>query len=71
MIPFVGWLLAVPVLSMRTGIADDGVGDPSTTYRQAYDLMAEGFGEGFNGPLTVVVDSGELRPGHLRARKPD
>ena len=29
---------------------------PTTTYRQAYDLLAEGFGTGFNGPLLVVVD---------------
>ncbi len=50
-------VLAVPVLSMRTGIADDGVSDSSTTYRKAYDTLAAGFGEGFNGPLTVVVDS--------------
>ena len=29
---------------------------PVTTHRQAYDLLAEGFGTGFNGPLLVVVD---------------
>ena len=50
--------IAAPVLDMRTGIADDGTADTAHTYRQAYDLLAEGFGPGFNGPLTVAVDAG-------------
>ena len=47
-------ILAIPVLSMRSGL-DDASTDPtsSTTY-QAYQLLAKGFGPGFNGPLTVV-----------------
>ncbi|MGS2616660.1 MMPL family transporter [Micromonospora sp. LZ34] len=49
--------LAVPVLDLRLGIADAGNGAPSRTSRQAYDLLAEGFGPGFNGPLVVVVDA--------------
>jgi RND superfamily putative drug exporter len=49
-------LLAVPMLSMRTGMTDAGTNPPSTTQRQAYDLLADGFGPGFNGPLQVVVD---------------
>ena len=49
-------LLAVPMLSMRTGMLDAGSSSPSTTQRQAYDLLADGFGPGFNGPLQVVVD---------------
>jgi putative drug exporter of the RND superfamily len=54
---FVGLVaVAAPVTAMRTGIADDGTAATSTTYRQVYDLLAEGFGPGFNGPLTVVVD---------------
>ena len=56
-ISFVGLAaLAGPVLAMRTGMADDGTGNTSTTYRKAYDLLADGFGQGFNGPLTVVLD---------------
>ncbi len=48
-VSFVGLVaLAGPVLSMRTGIADDGTGATEHTYRKAYDLLAEGFGEGFN-----------------------
>jgi len=48
-------LIAWPVLSMRLGESDDGNLPKSTTQRQAYDLVAEGFGPGTNGPLLVVV----------------
>jgi putative drug exporter of the RND superfamily len=48
--------LAVPALGMRLGIADAGNDPASTTSRQAYDLLAEGFGPGFNGPLVVVAE---------------
>jgi RND superfamily putative drug exporter len=50
-------LLAVPMLSLRMGMPDAGSDPPGTTRRQAYDLLAEGFGPGFNGPLTLVVDT--------------
>jgi RND superfamily putative drug exporter len=53
-------ILAAPVLSMRTGVADDGNADRSLTYRKAYDLLAAGFGPGFTGPLTIVVRSPHL-----------
>jgi len=49
-------LLAAPAASMRLGLPDDGVQPESSTQRRAYDLLAEGFGPGFNGPLTIVVD---------------
>ncbi len=48
--------LALPLLSLRLGTVDQGNDDSSLTTRQAYDLLAEGFGPGFNGPLQVVVD---------------
>ncbi|MEU9185136.1 MMPL family transporter [Streptomyces sp. NPDC048484] len=51
-------ILALPVLSIRLGATDQGNHQDSTTTRQAYDLLAEGFGPGFNGPLQVVVDGG-------------
>jgi RND superfamily putative drug exporter len=51
--------LAIPVLSINIGTADAGTAPSSTTQRQAYDLMAEGFGPGINGPLYVVVDQGD------------
>ncbi|HMJ77048.1 MAG TPA: MMPL family transporter [Iamia sp.] len=50
-------LLAVPMLSLRLGMPDAGTAPQETTRRQAYDLLAEGFGPGFNGPLTLVVDT--------------
>jgi RND superfamily putative drug exporter len=49
-------VLAIPFASMRLGLLDDGSAPPSTTNRQAYDLLAAGFGPGSNGPLTIVVD---------------
>jgi len=47
--------LAAPVLSMQLGFADDGDDPKSLTMRRAYDLIAEGFGPGANGPLLVAV----------------
>ncbi|MFJ4621463.1 MMPL family transporter [Streptomyces sp. NPDC088812] len=48
---------AVPVSSLELGLGDDGSQPTSTTQRRAYDLLSEGFGAGFNGPLMVVVDA--------------
>ncbi len=48
--------LAVPFLSMETAFGDASTNPPSSHTRRAYDLLAAGFGAGFNGPLTVVVD---------------
>ncbi|MBV8562217.1 MAG: MMPL family transporter, partial [Actinobacteria bacterium] len=47
-------LLAAPTLGLRLGNTDAGNDSPSQTTRRAYDLMARGFGKGFNGPLLVV-----------------
>ncbi|MFJ3195482.1 MMPL family transporter [Streptomyces griseoviridis] len=52
-------VLALPVLSLRLGATDQGNDDASTTTRKAYDLLAEGFGPGFNGPLQVVSSGGD------------
>ena len=49
-------LLAVPALWMRTGFPDAGDEATTTTHRRAYDLLAEGFGPGFNAPLLIVAD---------------
>jgi RND superfamily putative drug exporter len=48
---------AVPATSLELGLPDDGSQPTSTTQRRAYDLLSEGFGPGFNGPLLVVVDA--------------
>ncbi|MFI0353346.1 MMPL family transporter [Actinomadura sp. 9N407] len=50
------FVLAVPALSMETGFPDAGDDSTSTTHRRAYDLLAEGFGPGVNGPLLIVAD---------------
>jgi putative drug exporter of the RND superfamily len=48
-------VLAAPVLSLRLGFADEGNFPEETTTRRAYDLVADGFGPGFNGPLVVAA----------------
>ncbi|SFF01460.1 MMPL family transporter [Blastococcus tunisiensis] len=50
-------VVALPALDLRLGVPTDGDLGAETTQRQAYDLLAEGFGPGFNGPLTVLVDA--------------
>jgi RND superfamily putative drug exporter len=47
-------LVALPFFSIRLGLADSGEDPSGSTTRLAYDLLAEGFGPGFNGPLQVV-----------------
>ncbi len=51
--------LTAPVLSLRLGFPDDGSLPESRTQRRAYDLVAEGFGPGLNGPLLIAVDISE------------
>ena len=46
--------LAVPVLGLRLGFSDEGNYPEESTTRQAYDLLSEGFGPGFNGPFLAV-----------------
>jgi putative drug exporter of the RND superfamily len=48
--------LAAPVLGLRFGFPDAGNNRETTSSRQAYDMLAEGFGAGANGPLVVAVD---------------
>jgi putative drug exporter of the RND superfamily len=58
--------LAAPALGMRLGLADAGNDPGSTTSRQAYDLLAAGFGPGFNGPLLVVAEGDSQAANALR-----
>jgi putative drug exporter of the RND superfamily len=53
--------LAIPITSLNLGTADAGTAPSSTTKRKAYDLLAEGFGPGFNGPLFVAVDQSKSK----------
>ncbi len=48
-------VLALPALSLRMGQSDAGNGSTTQTTKRAYDLLAHGFGKGFNGPLLVVA----------------
>lgn len=50
---------AIPMFSMRLGFGDDGNAAKDTTTRKAYDLIAEGFGPGFSGPLLITVDGAQ------------
>jgi uncharacterized membrane protein YdfJ with MMPL/SSD domain len=50
-------LMATPALDMKLGLPDGGSKPEDNTERKAYDLLSEGFGPGFNGLLTVVVDA--------------
>lgn len=47
--------VAVPVADMRLALPDDGTAPVTSSKRVAYDLISEGFGEGFNGRLVMVV----------------
>ncbi|MER6344966.1 MMPL family transporter [Streptomyces sp. NPDC001595] len=49
--------LAVPVTGLQLGMPGDEAKSTATTERRAYDALADGFGPGFNGPLTIVVDA--------------
>lgn len=54
-------VLALPTLSLHLGTSDQGNNPAASTTRKAYDLLAEGFGPGMNGPLTVVARLGGAR----------
>jgi putative drug exporter of the RND superfamily len=56
-------IIAIPFFSMRLGSADAGSDPANSTTRKAYDLLARGFGPGYNGPLQLVakVDSASQR----------
>jgi putative drug exporter of the RND superfamily len=51
-------LLTLPLFGLRLGFADEGNAPQDSTVRRAYDLVAEGFGPGTNGPLVVLVEGG-------------
>jgi putative drug exporter of the RND superfamily len=49
-------VLTIPLLGLRLGFSDESNFGDDTTTKQAYDLLVEGFGEGYNGPLFLVSD---------------
>jgi RND superfamily putative drug exporter len=48
-------VLCIPTLSLRLGSNDAGTDPAGTTTRESFDLLAEGFGPGFNGPFSIVA----------------
>jgi RND superfamily putative drug exporter len=50
-------VLAIPVFSIRLGFADAGNRLETDTTRQAYELLSEGFGVGFNSPILIVIET--------------
>ncbi|WP_228990032.1 efflux RND transporter permease subunit [Streptomyces sp. DH8] len=48
-------VLALPALGLHLGTSDQGNNPATATTRQAYDLLADGFGPGVNGPLTIAA----------------
>jgi len=50
-------VLASPIFSLRLGFGDAGNRETSDTTRRAYDLLSEGFGPGFNGPLLLAAET--------------
>jgi putative drug exporter of the RND superfamily len=58
-------LLTVPLFSLRLGMTDNGTSPESLTTRRSYDLLAEGFGPGFNGPLVLSAELDGASPESL------
>jgi RND superfamily putative drug exporter len=48
--------LAAPLFAIRLGFGDNGNREPGDSIRESYDLLAEGFGPGFNGPLLIAAE---------------
>jgi putative drug exporter of the RND superfamily len=59
-------LLTVPLFSLRLGMTDNGTSPESLTTRRSYDLLAEGFGPGFNGPLVLSAELDGVSPQNLQ-----
>ena len=60
-------IIALPATSMRMGLPDAGQEPTTSNERQAYDLLAENFGPGINGPLVVLVDAADNPAGLVDA----
>ncbi len=68
-------VLAIPLTRLHPGTSDQGHDPASSTTRQAYDLLAQGFGPGFNAPVVLAAQSGSAADaaalGTLETRLPD
>ncbi|WP_328607665.1 MMPL family transporter [Amycolatopsis sp. NBC_00345] len=54
-------VVALPALGMQLGLPNDSTAAPESTQHKAYELVSKSFGEGANGPLLVVIDTGVNR----------
>jgi RND superfamily putative drug exporter len=54
--------VAIPALHIRLGLPDDGTKPKDTTEHKAYELLSQGFGPGYNGPLLVVFSGNAVTP---------
>src|SRR5580704_13953096 len=61
-------VIALPFFSLRLGSADQGNDQVGSTTRQAYDMLAQGFGPGFNGPLELVAVVHDAADGRALSR---
>ncbi|MBO3061581.1 MMPL family transporter [Mammaliicoccus fleurettii] len=52
---------ALPVTHMRLGIPDNGMKPDTSTEKKAYDIISDDFGEGFNGPIVMLVDTSDKK----------
>jgi RND superfamily putative drug exporter len=55
-------VLAIPALNMTLGLPDGGSYNQGTPQRESYDLVADRYGDGFNGPLVVTAEPSHDRP---------
>lgn len=53
--------ISIPSLHMELGLPNDGMKGKDTPERRSYDLLTVGFGEGFNGQLTIVADASNIQ----------
>ncbi|RIN24744.1 MMPL family transporter [Staphylococcus succinus] len=54
-------IISLPVLHLQLGLPNNGMKPENSSERQSYDLLSKGFGEGFNGKLTIVADVSKVK----------
>ncbi len=62
-------ILAIPVLHLRLAFSDESNYPETTTTKKAYNLLVQGFGKGYNGPILLVADGAPSSPEALAAVK--
>ncbi|MGW3284621.1 MMPL family transporter [Streptomyces sp. NPDC001002] len=62
-------VIALPTAGLQLGLPDEGSSAPASTQRKAYDMLSESFGAGFNGPLTITVDTEGVKDGRDAAKQ--